>query len=192
MKKTILILAFLMIQIVSCQTIVPLSTIHVPNGAYVQDTNNTFNKYIGTWEGILNNKKYTFVFTKFPQHPVVWSATYSYYEDQLMGNFKVTDLATNTVIYDNTTATSYDNFRIYGTYPSLARGICEFIFTDTDANCQNRLEFTLKNITGQPNQLKYCYFKYNDWWSFNDCPNYSSRSQIPVYLPMQDLILTKL
>lgn len=180
-----------MAQISSCQTpILPLSTYeNIPNGAYLKDINNVLTPYIGTWEGILNNKKYTFVFTKFAQR---YNSFSSYYQDELMGNFKVTDLSTGTVLYDNTAATNYDDFRIYGTHPNVARGMCSFYFTDTVANCENNLKFILRNINGQPNKLTYCYFEYDGWLKESDCHNYPNRAAIPVFLPTQELILTKL
>ena len=43
-------------------------TIHdyeYPNGAYLQDTNNELDFFVGTWESIQNNKKYTLQFVKY-------------------------------------------------------------------------------------------------------------------------------
>ncbi|WP_394758798.1 DUF6705 family protein, partial [Flavobacterium sp.] len=190
MKKTAIILILLVTQLASCQ-IMPLSTLNAPNGAYLKDLDNTFLPYLGTWEGVLNNKKYTFEFVKFTQRLVMRSNSYSYYRDDLMGKFKVTDLITGSVIYDNLAITNYDQYRIDGTNPSTSRGICAFYFTDTDANCKNGMEFKLQNVTGQPNQLKYCYFLYTDSWTGSDCPYYPNRLAIPVFLPKEELILTK-
>ncbi|CAF3337583.1 unnamed protein product [Rotaria socialis] len=182
-----------MAQLVSCQTpILPLGTYEdIPNGAYLKDLDNILLPYVGTWEGVLNNKKYTFVLTKFTQH---YSNYNLYFEDELRGNFKVTDLATNTVIYDNTATTTYDNQRIFYTYPDVPRGLIQLFFRDTIANCSNSFSFYLRNINGHPDQLTYCYFKYGSWGNgvYRDCPNYTDRSQIPVYLPQQDFVLTKL
>ena len=193
MKKTALFLVLLITQLASCQTIMPLSTLNPPYNSYLKDLDNTFLPYLGTWEGILNNKKYTFIFTKFAQHQsAAYSTEYMFYQDELKAKFKVTDLATGNVIYDNTSAINYDDYMIQGTDPSTARGICVFFFTDTDANCRNKMEFTLMNIRGQPNQLKYCYFEYTDSWSGFECTNYPNRMDIPVFLPKEELILTKI
>jgi len=194
MNKIILILFCISVQISSCQTIKPLDTYDYQDGDYMKDLNNVLLPYVGTWEGVLNNKKYTFVFTKFTQHLTAYSSVFFHYSDDLMANFKVTDLATNTVIYDNTATTSYNNQRIFCANPDVPRGMLHLFFTDTDANCQNKLSFVLRNITGYPDQLTYCYFKYGSWGNgvYRDCPNYTDRSQIPVYLPQQDFVLTKL
>ena len=186
-----MILALIIAQFSSCQTIVPRGTIHVPSGAYVKDINNSFTPYIGTWEGTVNNKKYTFKFTKFEKYLKTNSDGYAFYKDYMLGNFKVTDLSTGLILYDNLSATEYENFRMSGN-PIPTRGICFFSFLDTEANCSNGLEFMLRKIKGQPNQLTYCDFQVDDFWKFWDCPAYPDRTNIPIFLPRQDFILTKI
>ncbi|PTS95531.1 hypothetical protein DBR27_16995 [Flavobacterium sp. HMWF030] len=36
----------------------------IPNGAYLKDVNGLMNKYIGTWEGTYDKRKYTFIINK--------------------------------------------------------------------------------------------------------------------------------
>jgi hypothetical protein len=191
MKKTVILLVFLITQLASCQTIVPLSTLNNINGVYIKDINNTFLPYLGTWEGVSNNKKYTFVFVKFTKYMTTWGNGGYEYRDELKAKFKVTDLTTGNILYDNTSVINHDDYIIFGTNPNPSRGICAFYFKDTDANCQNEMEFTLMNVTGQPNKLKYCYFNYTDWWRSDLC-TYTNRLSIPVFLPQNDFILTKL
>ena len=192
MKRTLIIIAFSTAQIVWCQTpVLPLSTYEdIPNGAYLQDLNNSFGQYIGIWEGTLNNKKYTFEFTKFEQHYDDFSLCY---EDILKSKFRVTDITSGTIEYDGLSASDYDDYRIL-TIPPPSNGMLHCFFTDTDANCRNELEFYLRNINGQPNKLTYCNFRYTDEWGLPgiECVDYADRMDIPVFLPMQDLILTKL
>lgn len=193
MKKIILI--FVITFSITCKSQVtvelPLGTYEYPNGAYLKDLNNELLPYVGTWKGVLNNKEYTFVFQKFTQHLSAYPNGGSYnYRDEIKGKLKVVDLTTNITLYDNLSATNYDDFLIYGVSKPYS-GMFEFIFTDTDANCNNSLSFTLRNINGQPNQLTYCYFKYDDWWKSWDCPNYSNRMSIPVNLPMEEFVLIK-
>lgn len=172
--------------------ILPLSSFDDTNGAYYKDLDNELLTYEGTWEGVLNNKKYTFVFQKFTQqlrsfYP--FSDSYAYH-DELKGKFKVTDITTNTIIYSSLNAINYDEFPIFGIVKPYHNRF-QFIFTDTDENCSNTLEFYLENIQNQTNQLKYSYFNYDGWWN-KDCTTYSDRMDIPVNLPMNELILTKL
>ena len=141
MKKILLFTVVLIGQLSFCQTIVPLNyPTFVPDGAYVKDIDNIFAKYIGTWEGVLNNKKYTFIFVKFTKHLSTRGGGQFVYRDRLMGKFKVTDVATGAVIFDNTSLTNYDDFTIRSTNPQVSTGICRFYFTDTAANCKNGLE----------------------------------------------------
>lgn len=190
MKKSLIFLLLLLVQMGSCQTpILPLSTYeHIPNGAYIKDVNNELLHYIGTWEGVLNNKKYTFEFVKFESH-----FNNLFYKDELLCKFKVTDLSTGNILYNDLNIYNYDGYKIYALTPPH-RGMLHCIFTDTNENCNNTLEFYLRNINGQSNKLTYCYFRYTDEWGIlgNGCPNYEDRMTIPIYLPTEDLILTKL
>ena len=191
MKKISLFVLILIAQLSSCQTIVPLDTFPTESGTYKKDLNNTFDKYLGTWEGVLNNKKYNFTFVKFTKHLSNRGADQFVYRDELMGKFKVTDLSTGTVVFDNTTFTNYEDFTIRSTNPQVATGICRFYFTDTEANCKNGLEFFLVNLIGQPNKLRYTGFGYTDSWNYDSC-TFPTRDAIPIFLPKQEFILTKL
>jgi hypothetical protein len=74
MKKIILI-TMLFIATLSCkaQNIVPVEKQNeswdpnngLPKNTYFKDVNNLMNKYIGTWNGTYNNKKYTFIISKY-------------------------------------------------------------------------------------------------------------------------------
>jgi hypothetical protein len=194
MKKlrTISILLFLLTVSTYAQVtqIVPINSLQYPNGAYLKDINGIFDRYVGAWEGVLNNKKYTFVFQKFEQHLYTnLDGTYDYTDD-LMVKFKVVDLSTNTMLYNSLNAVNYEDFPISAINIPF-HSLFSFIFTDTEANCYNRLKFTLKNVPNMPNQLKYCYFKYDDFW-IDSCANYQDRMSIPVFLPKEVFILTKL
>jgi hypothetical protein len=194
MKKYIFTIAVFLISLKSLAQvtqIVPLGTINnFQSGIYYKDIDGELNKYIGTWEGVSDNKKYTFVFQKFEQQKTTWSNGLYYYNDDLMVKFKVTDLATNTVLYNGLDAVNYEDFLITAINIPF-NSLFSFIFTDTEANCYNRLKFTLKNVPNMPNQLKYCYFKYDDFW-IDSCANYQDRMSIPVFLPKEVFILTKL
>ena len=95
-------------------SIVPLSTINAPNGAYLKDLDDELLPYVGTWEGMSNNKKYTFVFEKFTQKLFFFSNEHYFYRDKIKAKLKVIDLATNEVLYNGLSAIDYDDFPIYG------------------------------------------------------------------------------
>lgn len=191
MKKIKLILFLFFVTNIYSQVTVelPLGTYEYPSGAYLKDVNYELNKYIGTWEGILNNKKYIFVFQLFPQRLTSYPSGLYHYADELKVKFKVIDLVSNTTLYNGLNATAYEDFPIYtGSKPYL--GLFQLWFTDTPANCKNELMFYLKDVSGVDNQLKYCYFEYYEWMRPVDCP-FANQIDIPVLLPKEDLILTK-
>lgn len=191
--KALKIIAVLLLVINSYSQVtveVPLGTDEYPNGAYLKDTDGVLTKYIGTWEGVLNNKKYTFVFQLFPQHYIDYPDGSYEYKDDVQVKFKVVDLSTNTVLYDGLSITNYDDYLIYCASRPY-RGIFTCWYRDTPANCENSLSFALKNIPGSINQLKYCNFEYDEWYRPTGCP-YTYQTDIPHFLPMEEFILTKL
>jgi len=187
MKKTFKILSlFLLFSInVNCQvtTVIPLDQYDYPNGAYKKDLNNELPFYVDTWEGVLNNKKYTFEFVKFTQHLTQYDTGYYHYADELMGKFKVVDLTTGITLYDNLAATSYEDYNIF-----LLTLNGSFMYMDNN-HCFNSAEFYLFKIPGNPNQLNYNQFSLTGFTNF-DCP-YQNQADIPMFLPTGDLILTR-
>ena len=195
MKYVIKLIACLLITLnASCQVtqIVPLNSLrqdHSSNGVYFKDLNNELSFWEGTWEGTINNKKYTFVFIKFSQNLRSNNSTNYYYRDVLKGRYKVVDLATNQVLYDNLSATNYDDYSILGL--AVRNGDFIFRFRDTDSKCNNSVQFHLQKSNSQPNQVKYCYFRFDSYY-FPNCPNYPDQESIPMFLPRVDLTLAKL
>ncbi len=189
MKYLIKIMAYLLISLnANCQvtTEVPISSYDYPNGAYLKDVNNELSYWEGAWEGTINNKKYTFVFTKFIQYLKGDTNSNYYYRDEILGKYKVVDLATNQVLYNNLTAVNHDDYSILGL--AIRNGGFSFWFQDVASKCYNSVEFSLHKINGQPNQIKYCNFRFGE---YHYCTNYSNQASIPMFLPQQELILTK-
>lgn len=174
----------------NCQvtTIVPLSSYDYPNGAYLKDLNNELSYWKGTWEGTINNKKYTITFVKVIQHLKGFSVNSYYYEDEIVGKYKVVDLTTNQVLYDNLSVTNYDDYSIQGIV--IRNGGFSFWFQDVASKCYNSVEFSLHKINGQPNQVKYCNFRFGEY-HYYDCTNYSNQDSIPMFLPQEELFFTK-
>lgn len=161
-------------------------------GVYLKDINNVITPYLGTWEGTLSGKKYTFVFQKFLKIRSGSLENFYNYSDCIVAKFKVVDVASSTTLYTSMNATSIDDFPIFG-IPIGSDNYMEFIFYDTDANCRNCLEFYFKKIAGNPNQMQYLKYKYGTDARYPDDPcSYANRADIPVFLPPENLILTKL
>ncbi|NQY28326.1 MAG: hypothetical protein HRT69_02535 [Flavobacteriaceae bacterium] len=196
--KNILILCCLFITISMSSQVtqtVPLHSTNYSNGVYFKDLNNELSFLVGTWEGELNNKKYTFEFTLFAQVLRSYENDMYDYRDDLMGKFKVVDLTTNQVLYNNLNSTNYEQYKISELYIRQQKEI-DFLFQDSENNCLNSAEFKLLKDDSNPNQIIYKDFEFNGFGIFyNDtygCPNYQNQSDIPMFLPSQNLILTRL
>ena len=174
----------------NCQvtTTVPLTSYNHPNGAYLKDLNDELSYWEGTWNGTLYNKKYTFTFTKFIQKLNGDPNNHYYYEDEIVGKFKVLDLVSNQILYDNSMVTNYDDYSIMGLV--VKNGEFFFKFTDNATKCYNSVKFHLQKINGQTNQVKYTHFSFGDYKSW-DCPNYPNQASIPMFLPTTELTFTK-
>jgi hypothetical protein len=174
--------------------IVPLQTIDYTNGTYFKDLNNELSFLVGAWEGVVNNKKYIFEFTLFPQVLKSYKDNSYEYKDELLGKFKVIDLVTNQILYDNINATNYNEYNIFVTH--ISQGVeFKFLFLDTEFNCNNQVHFSLIKNVSNLNQITYKNFELGEFGVFyNDtfgCPNYQSQLDIPVFLPSVELVLTK-
>lgn len=87
MKNTLLILTIFSINLISCQ-VYPLNTSSsdVPNNAYIKDTNNELDKYIGLWKGNWNGKT---IYLEFKKNKRYYSGLHSYYIDEIVGERKI-------------------------------------------------------------------------------------------------------
>ena len=190
MKKLILI-SILVLSFISCYSqVVPLKSYDFPNGAYKQDLDLELPFLEGTWEGIANNKKYTFIFTIFPHHLYWFSSDDYYYQDVLVGKFKVTDLSTNQVLYDDTSVTNFDDYKIL-LLSIMLQNDFSFAFFDTQEKCYNQLEFKLTKSNNNTNTITYHDFEYDTYlYQLNNCP-YANQQDIPMFLPTTPLTLTK-
>ena len=170
---------------------VPSETIDYSNGVYFKDINNELLPYVGSWEGILNNKKYTIKLIKFTQHKTVqYSGAYEF-NDKIKGDLKIVDLTTSNVLYDKLGITNYNELSLFG-ISGPSGGNFDFLFRDLPEHCKNRMQFVLQKVIGNPNQLKYCYYRFTGNSMLDDTCPYQTRDEIPKTLPDGEFILTKL
>jgi hypothetical protein len=139
MKKFITIVAFL--YLFSCKAqIIPLNNDHVdiPFGAYLNDTENELDKYVGTWQYQNGNESLTIVLDKFLHYNYG-----SYYKDILIGEYKYIDPTGTTIV--NTLPTMIENMN------PLAHNI-------SGAHFKNKFEYP-KCLDCDPNEFRIkCYF----------------------------------
>ena len=189
MKNTLKTICFLLILVhINCKAqIVPLNNIDSPNGAYEKDLDNVLPFWVDTWKGNVNNKEYTFQFTIFTQHQKTFSNGDYYYADMLMIKLKVVDLNSNLILYDNLNSSNFENYKIR----LLAYRLNEFsfYFMDDETNCNNSAKFILLKSDNNPDQIEYKDFKYGEN-IYLDCP-YDTQTDIPMFLPTEDFILTR-
>ncbi|AWM13788.1 hypothetical protein DI487_07875 [Flavobacterium sediminis] len=173
----------------NCQTL-PLSSLEEPNtGGYLKDIDNVLPFWEDTWKGTTNNKEYTFQFTVFLHHLTTFSSERYYYIDKLVGKFRVIDLITGQELYNDLAVTNFDDYKIellaYGNNIGYV-----FSFTDSESHCNNSINFTLLRNGSNTNEIIYTAFEYNQFFLMEDCP-YTNRSDIPMFLPTQDFVLTR-
>lgn len=191
MKNLFKILIMLFISLnASCQ-ILPLKTPNFDclNGAYKKDLDNIFPYLSGTWKGVVNNKEYTFQFVSFPHQLVEFSNGDYFYEDQLKCKFKVVDLSNNQILYNDLMITNFDDYKIIFTGYGINLGYT-FCFYDNQINCNNKVSFRILKNHNNLTQVTYRAFEYEEYRRTIDCP-YANQSDIPIFLPTSDLILTK-
>ena len=71
--KQILLILLATISVLSCKAqVIPVQNsigyliidTNIPDGTYLKDIDNLFDKFIGTWTGTRNNKNYEFIITE--------------------------------------------------------------------------------------------------------------------------------
>jgi len=195
--KYILIICCLLVTInSSCQVTqtVPLQEIDYPNGAYRKDMLNQFSFFVGSWKGTVNQIEYTFELSFFPQVLKTYENDMYEYKDQLMGKFKAVNLTNNQVLYDNLNAIDIEDYKLLALNISESK-VFNFRFLDTESNCFNRVNFKLIKNDTNPNQITYKGIELGEFGLFYDgaygCPYYEQQSDIPMFLPTEELILTR-
>jgi hypothetical protein len=158
----------------------------MPNGAYAKDLDNEFPFWIDTWEGVVNNKKYSFTFIKFTQHLTIYPNGSYKYEDVVVGKLKVTNVLTNQIIYNESNFTNYEDYLIKCLIIIDDEFRCGLY--DKENHCYNSADFILVKDPNNPNQILYKDFSYDEYY---ECSTYQNQEDIPMFLPKVDLTLTR-
>jgi len=189
MRTIIKILVLVIISLnANCQTLPLLSPKDAENGGYYKDIDNVLPFWVGTWKGQVNNKEYTFEFVSFPHHLWPFPNGDYYYIDELMGKFKVVDLGTNQILYNDLNVTNFEDYKIMFLSYNAYNGY-NFSLFDNDNHCYNSVDFKLIKNPNNLNQILFTDFMY-DGYLHQDC-TYTSQEDIPMFLPKVDLTLTR-
>jgi hypothetical protein len=155
----------------------------IQRGTYIKDINNAFGPYLGTWEGIWDNKKVTLVLQKMLKVMSGTEPNHKYY-DRLVGKYTLTDLNTNTVLLNTMNTVNYSDFYIKGIYaPALTDK--NFILAGyTNEPCNIRYEFVLSRMPNNPNHLSFGFGVWREFEPSSTCPyNIDNFDQIQLPFP---------
>lgn len=191
MMKNIIILLFICTSsLVSCQ-IYPLSTSssHVPNGAYIKDTNNELDKYVGVWKGVWNGKT---VFLDLRRYKKYHPGVRSYYIDEIVGGRKIIN-SNGVVEIDKISNFNYNSAEFYGMFISLRyAGNKRFLFFPDDM-CNKSASLDITSFETVSVAKMTLNMKYEPSYYDANCPHNAYVAQHddwPVNFP-KDIVLIK-
>ncbi|MCL1667071.1 hypothetical protein M2T82_03240 [Elizabethkingia ursingii] len=189
MKNLFLIIASLALSILYKAQEYPLNTSldNIPNNAYLKDTNNELDKYVGVWKGQWNGKTLYLDLRKIKSFHK--GNSLSYYIDEILGERKIIG-ANDTVEVDRITNFNINSPEFIGISQSLKNGNWKRIYFYLDDMCNKRASLDITNFTGTQMTLHFEYMP-----SFVD-PNCKHNAYVdqygefPVNFP-KDIVLTK-
>jgi hypothetical protein len=169
----------------SCAQTYPLNTYSdVPNDAYIKDINNELVPYVGTWNGTWNNKTLSVQFKRIKKYQN-YDNNNPYYQDVLIGKFKVSDSSGN-ILFDNTNLpdndTKIDGLRFI-TQPNIRYKLYYF---DNDI-CGMSGDIYINLINGSSSQLNWKFVDTTDIIT-SDCP-YNNTNPFPQPLPANIMLI---
>lgn len=143
----------------------------------VRDINNSLNKYVGTWTGLFEGKKYDFRFTKEINHDYgdgMW--------DRLIGRFVIVNGNGYGVVEYNSLGQSIQNISLWGGYYQKNGQSYKMSFVGNCYNDAGTVYLTVKS--SQPDTMYLSYWVNPDLQS-SDCP-----PNTPTILPLSPKVLT--
>ncbi|MCS4303725.1 DUF6705 family protein [Chryseobacterium sp. BIGb0232] len=185
MKCLFKILGIFVAYFCHAQQTLPLNTAFssIPNGAYIKDTNNELNPYVGIYKANFNGNKITLFITK-QENKLENTGQKSYYVDALIVKYIVKN-PTGTILQDTQNNNVY-NISLYSTKIRSDRNVVHLIYSGT--NCSVGWgDIFLKKIS--PTQVSWEYRPDDIVTTASKCP---PTLDTKIYLPeTKDLIFTK-
>ncbi|WP_299177680.1 DUF6705 family protein [uncultured Chryseobacterium sp.] len=174
------------ISLISCKAQnLPLNTAFstIPEGAYLKDTNNELNPYVGVYKANFNGNEITLFITK-QENKLEQSSLKNYYMDALIVNYIVKN--SSGIILQDTQNNNIYNIKLYsiGTRPS--QNAIHLAYSGTNCNV-GWGKIILKKINS--NQISWEYKPNDITTTAAKCP---PTLDTTIYLPeTKDLIFTK-
>lgn len=133
-----------------------------PDYTYVKDINNSLNKYVGTWKGILNGKTYEFNFIKKENMGEYIK------RDRLIGRLRIKDSSGN-IVYNTFTQTDNTKTMLSGLnfQPNLKAYMVYFVGR---SECVEYGNVYLRMLPSTPNQMTVFFHPDNDINVEGSCP----------------------
>lgn len=156
------------------------------NGVYYKDLSGIYDPYLGVWKGEANGKIYEFHVIKFVKVRRDYQNGTHNFKDKVRIKFEVKDATSNFILYSSLNNWGVDDYPIHG---EIVPQLTLFYFNDTVENCRNSAQFGLERVTGNPNQL--IYSGYRLLGPQTPTCSYVNPADIPIFLPTQNLVLTK-
>jgi len=191
MKKILLIIQFLSIFTFCNAQIYPLNTSpsDIPSNAYIKDTNNELDKYVGMWKGVWNGKILFLELRKIKTYSSIPNDTHPYYKDRILGERKV--IASNgTVEIDRITNFDIQSPEFSGIGQSLKNINWKRLYFYPKNMCRKTATLDITNFTG--NQMTL-HFEYLPSIIDPNCQHNAYVDQygdFPINFP-KDIVLTK-
>ena len=181
-----ILLAFI---IISCHAqIYPLNTSSsdVPDNAYIKDTNNELDKYVGLWKGSWNGKN---VYLEFKKNKKYYSGNHPYYIDEIVGERKIIN-SNGTIEIDRISTFDLLNAEFWGMTKSL-KYLGKYSLSFFPKNmCGKTATIHITNITSTQMTLN---MEYNPSFFKADCIHNAyvdQNNDWPFNFP-KDIVLTK-
>ncbi len=187
MKQIFLII--LSIITISCKAqIYPLNTSldNLPDNAYLKDTNNELDQYVGLWKGNWGGKT---LFLELKKVKYYYSGNKPFYEDKIFGERKI--IASNGAIeIDRITNFDYQSPEFRGIENSLVNGNWKRIYISPKNMCNKKAFLDITSFSG--NQMTL-HFEYYPSFIDENCQHNAYVNQygdFPINFP-KDIVLTK-
>jgi len=187
--KNIFLITILLISISCNAQIYPLNTSpsDIPDNAYIKDTNNELDKYVGLWKGNWNGKILYLELRKIKYY----SQMGKYYSDEIFGERKIVN-SSGIVEIDRITNFGDEGPEFRGLFNSLKYPGKKRILFFPYNMCKKTASLHIMNFD-EVNHTMTLHFIYDPTYIDASCPYYNSVMQgndFPVNFP-KDIVLTK-
>jgi len=186
--KNIIILLIIVLGTISCkaQQEYPINTVpsNIPNGAYIKDTNNELDRFIGVYKVLYNNKETLININKVTKKPFSLSGL-NYYKDALIIKYIIKDLSGN-IIQSTINNTDDGKHFISNTIILSQKNEARFYYTGGDCGIGwGRISIKIINNS----EISWSYYPSSTTLDNINCPNPTDTN---IYLPeTKDLLFTK-